>query len=130
MELVNPKDILKASPYLAYLGGENLAKFIMYVLRFSKLNKIYQQIADKQGVEFIDALLEILEVNYEFDERDLKKIPKTGPFIVVSNHPFGGLDGILLIKLISMVRPDVKVLANFLLKRIEPISDFFSYNFV
>ncbi|RKD89755.1 GNAT family N-acyltransferase [Mangrovibacterium diazotrophicum] len=125
MELVNPKDILKASPYLAYLGGENLAKFIMYVLRFSKLNKIYQQIADKHGVEFIDALIDLLEVNYEFDERDLKKIPKEGPFIVVANHPFGGLDGILLIKLISQVRPDVKVLANFLLKRIEPISDFF-----
>ncbi len=125
MELVNPKDILKASPYLAYLGGENLAKFIMYVLRFSKLNKIYQQIGDKHGVDFIDALLEILEVNYEFDERDLKKIPKEGPFVVVSNHPFGGLDGILLIKLIAKVRPDVKVLANFLLKRVEPISDFF-----
>jgi len=125
MELVNPKDILKASPYLAYLGGENLAKFIMYVLRFSKLNKIYQQIADKHGVDFIDALIELLEVNYEFDERDLKKIPKEGPFIVVANHPFGGLDGILLIKILSMVRPDVKVMANFLLKRIEPISDFF-----
>ncbi|WP_372771955.1 GNAT family N-acyltransferase [Mangrovibacterium sp.] len=125
MELVNPKDILKASPYLAYLGGENLAKFIMYVLRFSKLNKIYQQIGDKEGVEFIDALLDLLEVNYEFDENDLRKIPKTGPFIVVANHPFGGLDGILLIKLMSMVRPDVKVLANFLLKRVEPISDFF-----
>ena len=125
MELVNPKDILKASPYLAYLGGENLAKFIMYVLRFSKLNKIYGQIGDKQGVEFVDELLKILEIQYEFDEADLKKIPKEGPFIVVSNHPFGGLDGILLIKLLAQARPDTKVLANFLLKRVEPISDFF-----
>lgn len=125
MELVNPKDILKASPYLAYLGGESLAKFIMYVLRFSKLNEIYQQIGSKQGVEFVDALLELLEVQYEFDQNDLKKIPKTGPFIVVSNHPFGGLDGILLIKMIAAARPDVKVMANFLLKRVEPISDFF-----
>ena len=125
MELVNPKDILKASPYLAYLGGESLAKFIMYVLRFSKLNEIYQQIADKQGVDFVDALLDLLEVNYEFDPNDLKKVPKTGPLIIVANHPFGGLDGILLIKLLTIVRPDTKVLANFLLKRIEPISDFF-----
>ncbi|MFV0376094.1 MAG: GNAT family N-acyltransferase [Mangrovibacterium sp.] len=125
MELVNPKDILKASPYLAFLGGESLAKFIMYALRFSKLNEIYQQIGDKQGVEFVDALLKLLEVQYEFDANDLKRIPKTGPFIVVANHPFGGLDGILLIKLIAAVRPDVKVLANFLLKRVEPISDFF-----
>ena len=125
MEIVKPKDILKANPYLAYLGGENLAKFIMYVLRFNKLNKIYGQIADKDGIEFIDELIKILQIKYEFDEKDLKKIPKTGPFIVVSNHPFGGLDGILLIKMLSLVRPDVKVMANFLLKKIEPISDFF-----
>ncbi len=125
MDLVKPKDILKASPYLAYLGGESLAKFIMYVLRFNKLNKIYDQIGEKQGLEFIDELVKILEINYEFDTAELKKVPKEGPFIVVANHPFGGLDGILLIKILAAIRPDTKVLANFLLKRIEPISDFF-----
>ncbi|WP_430971933.1 GNAT family N-acyltransferase [Sunxiuqinia rutila] len=125
MEIVKPKDILKASPYLAYLGGENLAKFIMYVLRFNKLNRIYGQIADKQGIAFIDELIKILEIKYEFDESELRKIPKTGPFIVVANHPFGGLDGILLIKILSLVRPDIKVMADFLLKKVEPISEFF-----
>ena len=125
MELVKPQDILQASPYLAYLGGENLAKFIMYVLRFSKLNKIYGQIGDKKGIEFIEELVRILEVTCEFDPSELKKIPKKGPFIVVSNHPYGGLDGILLIKILCQVRPDIKVMANFLLKRIEPISNFF-----
>ncbi|KOH44210.1 lysophospholipid acyltransferase family protein [Sunxiuqinia dokdonensis] len=125
MEIVKPKDILQATPYLAYLGGENLAKFIMYVLRFSKLNRLYGQIADKQGTAFIDELIKILEIKYEFDAEELRKIPKTGPFIVVANHPFGGLDAILLIKIISLVRSDVKVMADLLLKKIEPISDFF-----
>lgn len=125
MEIVKPKDILKANPYLAYLGGENLAKFIMYVLRFNKLNRIYGQIGDKEGIEFIDELLKILEIKIDFDENVLKKIPKSGPFIVVSNHPFGGLDAILLVKVLSQVRPDVKVMGNFLLKRIEPIGKFF-----
>jgi acyltransferase-like protein len=125
MDIVKPKDILKANPYLAYLGGENLAKFIMYVLRFSKLNRLYGQIADKQGIEFVDELIKILEINYEFDADELRKVPKTGAFIVVANHPFGGLDAILLIKILSLVRPDVKVMANFLLKKIDPISDFF-----
>jgi len=125
MELVKPKDILQTNPFLAYLGGESLAKFIMYVLRFNKLNKIYDQIGDKQGIEFVDALIALLKINYECDSNDLKKVPKTGPFIVVANHPFGGLDGILLIKVLSQVRPDIKVMANFLLKRVEPISDFF-----
>ena len=125
MELVKPKDILQKNPFLAYLGGESLAKFIMYVLRFNKLNRIYDQIGDKQGIEFVDALIGLLKINYECDPNDLKKVPRTGPFIVVANHPFGGLDGILLIKVLSQVRPDIKVMANFLLKRVEPISDFF-----
>ncbi|MDR1860045.1 MAG: lysophospholipid acyltransferase family protein [Bacteroidales bacterium] len=124
-KLVFPKDILQVNPTLAYLGGEGLARFIMYVLRFSKLNKIYEQIGHKQGIEFIDALIEFLDVDYLLPPDDLAKIPVSGPFIMVSNHPYGGLDGILLIKIISRVRPDVKVLANFLLKRIEPISDYF-----
>ncbi|HKJ43109.1 MAG TPA: GNAT family N-acyltransferase [Sunxiuqinia sp.] len=125
MEIVRPKDILKANPYMAYLGGENLAKFIMYVLRFNRLNKVYEQIADKEGIQFIGELIRILEIKCEFDENELKKIPRTGPVIIVSNHPFGGLDAILLIKILSTIRPDVKVMGNFLLKRIEPISDFF-----
>lgn len=125
MDLVKPKDILKASPALGYLGGEYFAKFLMYVLRFNKLNKLYAQMAEKQGLEFIDEVLRILEFNVEFDENELKRIPKEGPAVVVANHPFGGLDGMLLIKLISTVRSDVRVLANNLLKKIEPLSDFY-----
>ena len=125
MDIVKPKDILKANSYLASLGSENLAKFIMYVLRFNKLNRIYEQIADKKGIEFIDELIEILGINFKFDKTELKKIPKTGPVILVSNHPLGGLDSILLIKILSMVRNDGKVMANSLLKKIGPVSPFF-----
>jgi len=125
MNLVEPEDILKSNPLLAYLGGENMAKFIMYVLRYTKLNKIYDKIKDKKGIAFIDALIEILKVSYKIDDRDLKKIIKKGPFILVCNHPYGGLDGILLIKILSQVRPDLKVMTTFLLKKVNPISDFF-----
>lgn len=125
MELVNSKDILRSSPRLANLGGGYFAKFLMYVLRFDKLNKIYGKVNKKEGIEFIDEIIRILEIKFEFDENELKRIPKEGPIIIVSNHPFGGLDGILLIKMLSLVREDVQVLANFLLKKIEPIADFF-----
>lgn len=125
MNLVEPEDILKANPLLAYWGGENMAKFIMYVLRYTRLNKIYDKIKDKKGLDFIDALVEILKVSYKIDEKDLKKIIKKGPFIIVCNHPYGGLDGILLIKILALVRPDLKIMANFLLKKVKPISEFF-----
>ena len=124
MELLNPKDLFKDRPALL-ASGDYFAKFLMYILRFNKLNKLYSQIAEKKGVDFIDELIKSLEFNIEFDENQLSKIPKKGPFIIVSNHPLGGFDGLLLIKYISMVRKDVKVLANFLLKKIEPVSEFF-----
>ncbi|MDP4184406.1 MAG: lysophospholipid acyltransferase family protein [Bacteroidota bacterium] len=125
MELVNPKDIVKASPYLHYLGGEYFARLLMYILRFDKINKIYEELANRNGVDFVDGLLDLLEVKFEVDENELKRIPAEGGLIIVSNHPFGGLDGILLIKLMSMIRPDSKIMANFLLKKIEPISEYF-----
>src|SRR6056297_1829979 len=125
MKLLKLKDIFKAPPALAYFGGEYFAKFLMYILRFNKLNKIYEQIASKEGIEFIDEIIKILEFKIDFDENELKRIPATGPLIIVSNHPFGGFDGLLIIKYISLVRPDIKVIGDFLLKKVDPVSDYF-----
>ena len=125
MELVKPQDLLKVSPFMQYLGGEYFARLLMHLLQFNQINKLYENISDKKGIESIDGILKYLNVTLDFDENDLKKLPSDGPFITVSNHPYGGIDGILLIKLLSMVRSDHKVIANFLLKKVEPISDYF-----
>ena len=125
MKLVKPSDLLKVSPIMQYLGGEYFARLLMHLLQFHKINKLYDNISDKSGIESIDGIINYLNVTLDFDEKDLKKIPVKGPFITVSNHPYGGIDGILLIKLLSMVRSDHKVIANFLLKKIEPISEYF-----
>ena len=126
MELFKPKDILKANPKLSFLGGEHFARFLMLLLRFDKLNRVYNQIGDKKGLDFIDELLNILGINFIYDTEELqKRLPKTGPVVVVSNHPFGGLEGILLIKMLSQVRPDVQIMATHLLQKIDPISEYF-----
>ncbi len=126
MELFKPKDILKANPKLSFLGGEHFARFLMLLLRFDKLNRVYNQIGDKKGLAFVDELLNILEINFLYDNEELlKRVPKTGSVVVVSNHPFGGLEGILLIKMLSQVRPDVKIMSTHLLQKIGPISDYF-----
>jgi putative hemolysin len=125
MEILNLKDIFKAPPALSFFGGEYFAKFLMYILRFHKLNKIYEKIASKKGIEFIDEIIRVLEFKIEFDQNELKRVPATGPLIVVANHPFGGFDGLLLIKYLSMVRPDVKVIGTFLLQKVDPVSEYF-----
>jgi putative hemolysin len=125
MKLVKPQDLLKVSPIMQYLGGEYLARLLMHLLRFNQINKLYDNISDKTGIESIDGIIKYLNVTLDFDENDLKKLPANGSFITVSNHPYGGIDGILLIKLLSMARSDHKVIANFLLKKVEPISEYF-----
>jgi putative hemolysin len=126
MELFKPKDILKANPKLSFIGGEHFARFLMLLLRFDKLNRVYNQIGDKKGLAFVDELLRILKVNFVFDAEEVqKRIPKTGPAIVVSNYPFGGLEAFLLIKMISQVRGDVRIISTQLLQKVDPISEFF-----
>lgn len=126
MELFKPNDILSANPKLRFVGGEHFARFLMLLLRFDKLNRIYDQIGDKKGLDFIDELIKILNLNFLFDVEELhKRIPKTGPVIVVSNHPFGGLESILLIKILSQVHSDVKIISTQMLYKIDPIRQFF-----
>jgi putative hemolysin len=125
MHLFRPKDLIKANPELNYSGGELFAWFLMHVLRFHKLNKVYSRIEKKEGLEFIEELIRILDVKMEVDELELKRIPSKGPVILVANHPIGGLDGLLLIKLLSAVRSDIKIMAAYMLKRIDQVSEFF-----
>ncbi len=106
------------------LGGSSAAKVLMNVLRINRINKLYEEVSHYEGIEFIDALIDKLQLEYEVSEEELKKIPTSGAFITVSNHPFGGIDGMLLVKVLSALRPDIRVMANFILNKIEPVSDY------
>ena len=122
-KLVTPEDIVKAGK-LNRFGGLGAARILMMMLRINKVNRLYSRIAHLDGVAFVDKLIKELKISFEISEEEINRIPSDGAFITVSNHPYGGIDAMLLVKLISMVRPDVKVLANFLLQRVEPISEF------
>ncbi|MFC2079931.1 GNAT family N-acyltransferase [Bacteroidota bacterium] len=122
-KLIDTEELVNSARFKK-IGGGGVARFLMTVLRINKLNKLYEEISDTNGVEFIDKLIDKLELDFEVREEEIKRIPKEGAFITVSNHPFGGIDGMLLVKIISGARPDIKIMANFLIQRIEPISDF------
>jgi putative hemolysin len=65
--------------------------------------------------EFAANVRNKLNVDYRVSPVDLARVPKTGPVIVVCNHPFGVLEGLILIEMLSRVRPDVKAIANSIL---------------
>lgn len=125
MGLVNAKEVAKAINVdnLGFLGT-SLGWLLMKVLKISTMNKIYDRNKHLNDLEFINALLDEFEIQFEIPEEDLKRIPKTGPFITISNHPLGGIDGILLLKLLLEHRPHFKIIANFLLHRIEPLKPY------
>ena len=125
MSLVTAKEVAKAVNLDKYgFMGTFFGWGIMRILKISRLNKIYSKNKHLKDLEFFSALLDDFQIKFEIPEEDLNRIPKTGSFITVSNHPLGGLDGILLLKLLIEKRPDYKIIANFLLHRIEPMKPF------
>jgi putative hemolysin len=78
----------------------------------------------KPGESFWDAAIGKLRLKIDLNEQDLSEIPRTGPVIIVANHPFGVLDGLMVCWLISRVRTDFKVLTNALLNRAEEIKPY------
>ena len=97
---------------------------LLRVLRISSINKIYENNKDKADLDFLNGILDDCKIKFEIPEEDLKRIPKEGPFITVSNHPLGGIDGVLLLKLLIEKRADYKIIANFLLHRIAPLKPY------
>lgn len=125
MGLVTPKEISKAIKLDKYgFMGAFFGWMLMKILRISTLNKIYNKHKHLKDLDFFEALLDDLQIKFEIPEEDLKRIPKNGAFITVSNHPLGGIDGVLLLKLLVEKRSDYKIIANFLLHRIKPMKPF------
>lgn len=102
-----------------------LAPLISKALKLQKVNKLYADNAEANGVEFADKILNDLNVHYECNAEELQNIPKNEPFILIANHPYGGIDGMMLLSLITKVRPDFKIMANFLLQQIPTLKDNF-----
>jgi len=125
MSLVTPKEVAKVIHLEKYgFVGNFVGWLLMKLLRISAINKIYNKNKHLEKLDFLNAILDDFGVTFEIPEEDLKRIPKDGAFITVSNHPLGGVDGILLLKLLIEKRSDFKIIANFLLHRIEPMKPY------
>ncbi|NJL60387.1 MAG: hypothetical protein HC887_12895 [Desulfobacteraceae bacterium] len=93
-------------------------------LSLDVFNRAYYQLTRIGSREhFFGNCLKVLDISYQVTDTDLEKIPKTGPLVVVANHPFGGTEGVILGNLMDTIRSDVKILGNYLLQHIPEISD-------
>lgn len=70
---------------------------------------------------FFTKALRSIGVQFEVESKDYERVPKTGPLLVVANHPHGGVDGIILGALLKTIRPEAKLMGNYLLARMDGI---------
>lgn len=101
-----------------------MTKPLMRLMRLDRLGSLFTESSSGKGIEFIDVLLSKLEISYEVSDDDLARIPATGPFIAVANHPFGGLDDLILLRIFSSVRPDFRIFTNPILQKCTCLDDY------
>ncbi|MEM9226829.1 MAG: lysophospholipid acyltransferase family protein, partial [Verrucomicrobiota bacterium] len=93
-----------------------------HVLKLDGLDQAYLRVvADQSTPNFFQRAMRSMDISYEVSDEDLARIPQTGPLVVVSNHPYGGLDGVILGALLTSVRDDAKIMANYLLEVMKEI---------
>jgi len=115
-------DLEHAAPIFKGKWGNCLGNFFLHLCSIDRVNQVYDRSFAYKGADFAAHLLEDLGVQYRVGNAErLLHLPE-GAFITVSNHPYGGLDGIMLIDLMAGLRSDYKFMVNKLLSMIETMN--------
>ncbi len=123
--VVNIEDLQGLIPQLRNKVGERIIRWLFRICKVNDINDLYSRCCDFQGAAFSDAIIKDLNITCQIDNAEaLNHLPE-GAFVTVSNHPFGALDGVILVKLIAEHRPEYKVMANWFLKLVEPLANNF-----
>ena len=131
MPLITLHELEQMTPLFRGSMGNALARGVMRMLSVDKVNALYDRHAHLGGAEFARRVLEELMVDYEVyaDTHEvlpqLDELEKDMPFITISNHPYGHIDGLILADYFGHLRTDYKIMANRILGRVEALSPSF-----
>ncbi len=130
MSLEHPKKFIeirevirKKSPKLAKWIPSPILSYLERLIHQEDINVIMTKFADQEGLEFVNSLIQHLEVEVSLEGAE--NIPLDQPVIFASNHPLGGLDGIAFMYAIGKYRSDVKFLVNDILMNIGNLKPLF-----
>jgi putative hemolysin len=105
--------------------GRFLAKCVMKIGGFDKVNRVYDSAKHLTGTDIEDAMIDGLGITRKVHHAEILNQFEGKPFITVSNHPYGHIDGIMLVGEVAKIRTDFKVMVNWMLGMIDIMQDHF-----
>ncbi len=117
------KAIAEKNPRLLRLLPGFVLRYLKRIIHQDELNEILSRYGHLGGLEFVTAALQYMGVTYTTYGQE--NVPREGRFIFVSNHPLGGLDGLVFIKVIGEIFPEIRFPVNDLLLNIPSLNDIF-----
>lgn len=118
------KEIIKKFPKInkkKNFLNKSILKIAKKLVHEDSINDFLEVNSHLKGFEFVDAVLDYFNFDYNVSSNDLQNIPSSGKVVIIANHPLGGLDALCLLKLIKTIRNDVKIIANDFLNEIKPL---------
>lgn len=122
------KEIIEKFPNIqkrSNLVKNSIFKTAKKLIHEDNINNFLKQNKDLKEFDFVDAVLDYFNFDFTYSSNDIINIPTTGKVVIIANHPLGALDALCLLKLVSKVRKDVKIVANDFLSGFKPLEELF-----
>jgi len=120
------KDLIRnLHPVLRGRFGNALLKMIFSITGMNKVNGVYDGSKHQTGVGFVTDLLDRQGITLIVENQEVLDQFKDQAFITVSNHPYGHIDGIMVISIIAAKRKDFKMMVNWMLNQIDTMEENF-----
>lgn len=121
---VDVREVIRGkNPKLLKILPKFLINWVAKLIHQEEINSVLEKSGHLVGHQFASATLEELNIKYRVHNRE--KLDTTRRYIIVSNHPLGGLDGVIMIELFGKIFPEVKFVVNDLLYHLEPLKPVF-----
>lgn len=125
MPLITLKELEESVPAFRGRAGNAIAERLMHILSIDRINDLYDRNSHMMGPDFAGAVLRDIGVEYSVKNREVLDSLGDGPFITVSNHPYGSIDGVILADLFGHRYGGYRIIVNRFLSRIRALEDCF-----
>lgn len=124
-KLLSKEEVAGLHPILKGKIGSKLLDLIFWISGMNKVNKVYDDSKQYTGVRFVTDLLDKRGIVRKIENEEVLDSFKKAPFITVSNHPYGHIDGIIAISVVAAKRKDYKMMVNWMLSKIDTMEENF-----